>query len=92
MLCGNYEFHVQDSNSHIPPVLQQSLTEEYRADVIDTGGLYIVQGIVRLMQGSIDIVTTPEHKGKEIIIKLNLPIDTEENFVIAMGQPQKSTC
>jgi hypothetical protein len=44
------------------------------------------------MQGSIDIVTTPEHKGKEIIIKLNLPIDTEENFVIAMGQPQKSTC
>ena len=92
LLCGNYEFHVQDSNSHIPPVLQQSLTEEYRADVIDTGGLYIVQGIVRLMQGSIDIVTTPEHKGKEIIIKLNLPIDTEENFVIAMGQPQKSTC
>ena len=27
LLCGNYEFHVQDSNSHIPPVLQQSLTE-----------------------------------------------------------------
>jgi signal transduction histidine kinase len=91
LLCGNYEFHVRDTSGQIPPVVLQSLTEEYDTEVMDIGGLYIVQGIVRLMQGTVEVGTIPEQDGKEIIIKLNLPIDTEENFVNAMGQTQRTS-
>lgn len=90
LLCGNYEFHIHDTSGQIPPVVMQSLTEEYSTDVMDIGGLYIVQGIVRLLHGTIEIGTTAEQEGKDIIIKLNLPIDNEENFVNAMGQTQRT--
>lgn len=74
ILCGNYELRIQDTGIDIPPVVADSLMETYEADSTDMGGLYIARGIVQLMDGTIEVASTPDQPGKEIIIKLTLPV------------------
>lgn len=70
-----YELHVQDSGSQMPPAIVAHMAEPFDPEVSDLGGLYIAKGLVHLMGGTIK-VSTSQGIGKEIVVQVTLPIDT----------------
>lgn len=66
---ADYELHIQDSGSQMPPAIVEHLAEPFDPEVTDLGGLYIAKGLVHLMGGTIR-VSTSGGVGKEIIVKL----------------------
>ncbi len=72
--CGVYELHIQDTGTNLPPVVVNSLTEEFYPDVTDMGGLYIARGLTKLLGGTLSASSMPGQQGKELILKLILPI------------------
>ena len=77
-LYGDYEFHIHDNGINIPPIVVKSLTEDYNPDYTDVSGLYITRNIVQSMGGSIEVYSSPERPGKDIVIKFTLPIVAKE--------------
>lgn len=77
-LYGDYEFHIHDTGLDIPPIVIKSLTEDFHPDDIDMGGLHIARGIVQAMGGTIEVSAAPDQQGKDIIVRLTLPIVAKE--------------